>query len=563
MYQQYFGLTEQPFSIAVNPRYLFMSDRHRDALAHLLYGVGSGGGFILLTGEVGTGKTTLNRCLLEQLPEQTDIAIVLNPALSAVELLATVCDEFEVEYEQGTDSLKLLTDALHQFLLANHRANRRTVLMIDEAQHLGFEVLEQIRLLTNLETDEKKLLQIILTGQPELADMLRRPELRQLNQRITARFNLTPLDASETAAYIQHRLQIAGLPSNRVVFPSAASKAVYRLSGGIPRLVNLLCDRAMMGAYGRQVEEVSARLVTEAAAEVLGTASSNATDLVRAGMPYGRLLMVTLALLCGVVWFVARPDFSIPLTSEASLTEEQGTGGLAMSQPDLRMVSPDSPASAAGVGAASAVAVRPWLLSPKQAERALWGLVQGQPLVEGLCDAASAAGWLCERHQADVWDAVLDHNRPSILELRRDNGFAGAAILLGISNERAQLWTGAAVCEVPVAALAALWRGRFSYLWQTPTGWTGPVSEGATGIVVTDIVRALSVLDGLPVPPLSVYTAAVAERVRAFQRARGLEIDGVMGARSWRALSDEIGEGFSLENALLSALSQSGGASCL
>ena len=563
MYQQYFGLTEQPFSIAVNPRYLFMSDRHRDALAHLLYGVGSGGGFILLTGEVGTGKTTLNRCLLEQLPEQTDIAIVLNPALSAVELLATVCDEFEVEYEQGTDSLKLLTDVLHQFLLANHRANRRTVLMIDEAQHLGFEVLEQIRLLTNLETDEKKLLQIILTGQPELAAMLRRPELRQLNQRITARFNLTPLDASETAAYIQHRLQIAGLPSNRVVFPSAASKAVYRLSGGVPRLVNLLCDRAMMGAYGRQVEEVSARLVTEAAAEVLGTVSSNVTDPDRAGMRYGRLLIVTLALLCGVVWFVTKPNFSLSFTSEASLAEEQDTGGTKMSQPDLRIVSPDSSASAAGVGAASAVAVRPWLLSPEQAERALWGLVQGQPLVEGLCDAASAAGWLCERHQADVWDAVLDHNRPSILELRRDNGFAGAAVLLGISNETAQLWTGVAVCEVPVAALAALWRGRFSYLWQTPTGWTGPVSEGATGIVVTDIVRALSVLDGLPVPPLTVYTAAVAERVRTFQRARGLEIDGVMGARSWRALSDEIGEGFSLENALLSALSQSGGASCL
>ena len=563
MYQQYFGLTEQPFSIAVNPRYLFMSDRHRDALAHLLYGVGSGGGFILLTGEVGTGKTTLNRCLLEQLPEQTDIAIVLNPALSAVELLATVCDEFEVEYEQGTDSLKLLTDALHQFLLANHRANRRTVLMIDEAQHLGFEVLEQIRLLTNLETDERKLLQIILTGQPELADMLKRPELRQLNQRITARFNLTPLDASETAAYIQHRLQIAGLPSNRVVFPSAASKAVYRLSGGVPRLVNLLCDRAMMGAYGRQVEEVSARLVTEAAAEVLGTVSSNVTDPDRAGMRYGRLLIVTLALLCGVVWFVTKPNFSHSVTSEAAHAEEQDAGGTKMSQPDLRIVSPDSPASAAGVGAASAVAVRPWLLSPEQAERALWGLVQGQQLVEGLCDAASAAGWLCERHQADVWDAVLDHNRPSILELRRDNGFAGAAVLLGISNETAQLWTGVAVCEVPVAALAALWRGRFSYLWQTPTGWTGPVSEGATGIVVTDIVRALSVLDGLPVPPLTVYTAAVAERVRTFQRARGLEIDGVMGARSWRALSDEIGEGFSLENALLSALSQSGGASCL
>ena len=150
MYQQYFGLVEAPFSIAVNPRYLFMSARHRDALAHLLYGVGSGGGFIMLTGEVGTGKTTLNRCLLQQLPPNTDIAIVLNPALSAVELLATVCDEFEIDYPSGTDSLKILTDALHQFLLRNHQSDRRTVVMIDEAQHLGFEVLEQIRLLTNL-----------------------------------------------------------------------------------------------------------------------------------------------------------------------------------------------------------------------------------------------------------------------------------------------------------------------------------------------------------------------------------------------------------------------------
>ena len=165
MYYQYFGLTEAPFSISVNPRYLFMSPRHRDALAHLLYGVGSGGGFILLTGEVGTGKTTVNRCLLEQLPDTTDLAIILNPALSAVELLATACDELQIDYPQGTDSLKVLTDALHKFLLDNHQAGRRTVLMIDEAQHLDFNVLEQIRLLTNLETNEQKLLQIILIGQ--------------------------------------------------------------------------------------------------------------------------------------------------------------------------------------------------------------------------------------------------------------------------------------------------------------------------------------------------------------------------------------------------------------
>lgn len=178
MYYHYFGLTEAPFSIAVNPRYLFMSTRHRDALAHLLYGVGTGGGFILLTGEVGTGKTTINRCLLEQLPTDTDVAIILNPALNALELLASVCDELDIEYDHEKYTLKTLTDRLHSFLLSNHTLGRKTVLLIDEAQHLDFDVLEQIRLLTNLETNSQKLLQIILIGQQELAQMLARPELR-------------------------------------------------------------------------------------------------------------------------------------------------------------------------------------------------------------------------------------------------------------------------------------------------------------------------------------------------------------------------------------------------
>ena len=212
MYYQYFGLSEAPFSIAVDPRYLFMSHRHRDALAHLLYGVGAGGGFIVLTGEVGTGKTTLNRALLAQLPDTADVAIVLNPALDAAELLATVCDELAIPYERAdAGSLKALTDCLHRFLLDNHARGRKTVLLIDEAQHLSVEVLEQIRLLTNLETDSKKLLHIILTGQPELSAMLARPELRQLNQRITARYDLAPLTRTETGSYIRHRLQIAGL----------------------------------------------------------------------------------------------------------------------------------------------------------------------------------------------------------------------------------------------------------------------------------------------------------------------------------------------------------------
>ncbi|MEZ7943010.1 MAG: AAA family ATPase, partial [Halioglobus sp.] len=270
MYYQYFGLTEAPFSIAVNPRYLFMSARHRDALAHLLYGVGAGGGFILLTGEVGTGKTTINRCVLEQLPQDTDIAIILNPALNAIELLASACDELRIEYDHDNHTLKTLTDNLQRFLLENHARGRKTVLLIDEAQHLDFDVLEQIRLLTNLETNSEKLLQIILIGQPELAQMLARPELRQLNQRITARYNLGPLNLDETGAYIQHRLQVAGMIPGRVIFPPSVVRSIYKASGGIPRVINVLCDRMLLGAYGRNESSVNHAMLRLAMQEVLG-----------------------------------------------------------------------------------------------------------------------------------------------------------------------------------------------------------------------------------------------------------------------------------------------------
>ncbi|MFU8762921.1 MAG: ExeA family protein, partial [Haliea sp.] len=268
MYHQYFGLNEAPFSIAVNPRYLFMSPRHRDALAHLLYGVGAGGGFILLTGEVGTGKTTINRCLLEQLPPATDVAIILNPALNALELLATVCDELGIRYDGQQPTLKTLTDSLHRFLLQNHADGRKTVLMIDEAQHLDFDVLEQIRLLTNLETNSEKLLQIILIGQPELAQLLQRPELRQLNQRITARYNLAPLSPEETGAYIRHRLQVAGLAPGRELFPADVVRGIHRTTRGIPRLINVLCDRILLGAYGRNRPRADRDMLALAAAEV-------------------------------------------------------------------------------------------------------------------------------------------------------------------------------------------------------------------------------------------------------------------------------------------------------
>lgn len=279
MYQDYFGLAEKPFSIAPNPDYLYLSERHQEALAHLTHGLGETGGFVLLTGEVGTGKTTVTRCMLEQVPESTQVAFILNPTLSELELLASICDELGIEYDEQNATLKRLTDLIKARLLSNHEQGRHTMLIIDEAQHLAPQVLEQLRLLTNLETNQKKLLQIVLVGQPELQTLLQRNELRQLAQRITARYHLLPLSESQIDAYIKHRLHVAG--GKQTLFERSAIKHIHKLTGGIPRLINLLCDRALLGAYSAQQNQVSKRVITQAAAEALphtGTTNTAAAN---------------------------------------------------------------------------------------------------------------------------------------------------------------------------------------------------------------------------------------------------------------------------------------------
>ena len=267
MYLDYFGLTEQPFSIAPNPDYLFLSERHKEALAHLTYGLGDAGGFVLLTGEVGTGKTTVTRCMLETLGEETQVALVLNPSLSELELLASICDELRIRYKKSDATLKNLTDKIKNRLLKNHGLDKRTMLVIDEAQHLSGAVLEQLRLLTNLETNQRKLLQIILVGQPELQTLLKRNDLRQLAQRITARYHLMPLNEAEVFAYVKHRLHVAGCTN--ALFDNAAIKKIHQLTGGIPRLINLLCERALMGAFANNKAVVNKLMIIHAAGEIL------------------------------------------------------------------------------------------------------------------------------------------------------------------------------------------------------------------------------------------------------------------------------------------------------
>ncbi len=268
MYTSYFGLEEKPFSIAPNPDYLFMSDRHREALNHLTYGLGDTGGFVLLTGEVGTGKTTISRRLMENLPENTQAAFILNPTLSSQELLATLCDELKIRYRKTGATLKTLTDKIQQKLLKNHSENINTLLIIDEAQHLQPEVLEQLRLLTNLETNTKKLLQVILIGQPELQQLLQRRDLRQLAQRITARYHLLPLNKQEVDQYLKHRLSVA--KCFRRIFDKSAVNAIHKTCKGIPRLMNLLAERALMNAYNSNNAVVNRKIVLQAAYDALG-----------------------------------------------------------------------------------------------------------------------------------------------------------------------------------------------------------------------------------------------------------------------------------------------------
>ena len=545
MYYQYFGLNEPPFSIAVNPRYLFMSPRHRDALAHLLYGVGAGGGFILLTGEVGTGKTTINRCLLEQIPQDTDTAIILNPALNAMELLASVCDELNIKYDQNNHTLKTLTDHLHKFLLDNHARNRKTVLLIDEAQHLEFDVLEQIRLLTNLETNSEKLLQIILIGQPELAQILAWPELRQLNQRITARYNLEPLNLEETGAYINHRLQVAGMSPERVIFSSSVVRGIYKVTRGIPRVINVLCDRMLLGAYGRNKPRADHAMVQLAAREVLGEAYTfNPT-----WRWVGAIVLLGLLIWAGG-WFIGSYTASPPTQLTAASVQT--------TRPDVTAVTAGAEPSAVDSGStalAEIVSAEPAQVSlvepvdmaeimwpPGDLFDKLWSIYSAEPALQPPCTEQVHAGLACYEGEAWTWNDIQSLDRPLLLDVITQDRFSAGVMLLGITDTTAWALSRNGVVEVQLADLATYWTGRYRFLWRVPKGFQSSLSLGQEGDVVTRVAALFARLDG-QIEPLAVerFNFALQQRVRLFQREQELADDGVVGLQTLLRLNAELG----------------------
>ena len=538
MYHQHFGLNEAPFSIAVNPRYLFMSQRHRDALAHLLYGVSGGGGFILLTGEVGTGKTTVNRCLLEQLPDTTDLAIILNPALSATELLASACDELHIEYPKDTQSLKALTDALHRYLLDNHDRGRKTVLMIDEAQHLDFDVLEQIRLLTNLETNDEKLLQIILIGQPELSDKLSRPELRQLNQRITARYNLQPLNLDETSAYIRHRLEVAGLKGDRRLFDQSAVKQVHALTRGIPRLINVLCDRALLGAYGQKQGTVTRALVRSAAREVFGESHSEQQPV--AAMKRWWILVAILVVVCSALVSVGK--FPVDYPKRAGGDGE--VSAPVVSDPETTEQSPQ---------AMQAPVPPKWEFSEPEGLAKLWLAATDLPSPSSLCPPPEITRLSCSTGNARVWNELASLNRPVLLETVTKEKFIASVLVFRIEGSEAIVWTDQGLQWILLADIADAWTGTYRFFWQAPGAWEGELSLGDAGAAVREIAQMFATLDGMELEEVASFGPALEARIRLFQQGENLPVDGHMTQLTLLRLNDRLGIGLTVNRALARA----------
>ncbi|MGY5450576.1 AAA family ATPase [Agarivorans sp. MS3-6] len=529
MYLDYFGLKENPFSIAPNPDFLFMSERHKEALAHLTFGLGETGGFVLLTGEVGTGKTTVSRALLKQLPEQTEVALVLNPSLTEVELLATVCDELNISYDSAHLTVKSLGDIIRQRLLENHWAGGNTMLLIDEAQHLSVEVLEQLRLLTNFETDTRKLLRVVLIGQPELQQKLKQPILRQLAQRITARYHLLPLNVFEVESYVAHRLKVAGC--ERPLFPRAVIKQLFKAAEGIPRVINLLCDRALLASYGRHLMHVDKRALQQAIEEVALTEpkSELSVNHVLAGALLGGFILAG-----GYLYQQSTTNIAPEHPPKTLAAAAQPT------PPDL----PQAPLAALAPSQALSDTAKEWqvLTSSNGFSDGAWQLLlrlwgYDVPSVQARCDLISNLDLHCLSLSGGM-RALRDVNSPAVIKLEED-GVQFYAVVRHW-GAKVELWLGDRSFKVSERWLGQRWNGEFQVLWQPPSGFNDLLKQGSQGEAVYWLEQSLSLLQGKRPRQIYQFDRQLAEQVEQFQRRHRLTADGIAGVFTLLRLNQQI-----------------------
>ena len=521
MYTSFFGLNEKPFTITPDPRYLFMSERHGEGLAHLVYGVTESGGFIQLTGEVGTGKTTLVRTLLGQIPAEVDIALILNPELTAVEFLTAICEELGINLPKDKYSKKALVDALNQHLLEAHSRGRRIILLIDEAQNLSEGVLEQLRLLTNLETARQKLLQIILIAQPELREKLAQENLRQLAQRVTGRYHLEPLSREEAFQYIDHRLRVAGALTE--IFDPTAKREVFHLSGGVPRIMNVICDRALLGAYSQESRMVNKRLVRKAASEVSGQRVTS--RLLKWLVPV--LGIASLALAGSVLWTTFDSDNSQPTEiNTAEPLAEVAVSNIAAA--DVAPVAEQSPPPDLNELLANYDDANGF-----EALLSLWG-ARFDPTGGNGCDQAEAQALSCS-DQRGSWTTLRQLDRPVMLTLTRNDGETRSAALLALDGENAALSINSAPVTIPVSALSDYWFGQFVLIWKPANGSNQPIGPGMENENVRWLRQSLAVLNE-GYSPVDIDSAVFDEELQSqlveFQRGHRLDADGVAGEQT-------------------------------
>jgi general secretion pathway protein A len=550
MYAQFFGLSQDPFSIAPDPHYLFMSEQHREALAHLLYGLDGGGGFVLLSGEVGTGKTTVCRCFLEQIPSNCNVAYIFNPKLTVPELLASICDEFHIPVLDSSSSAKTYTDSLNGFLLSAHAEGKNNVLIIDEAQNLSVDVLEQLRLLTNLETNQRKLLQIILIGQSELRHILARPELEQLAQRVIARFHLAALSESDTKQYITHRLAVASQSNAKTTLPfnAQALRRIHQLSRGVPRRINLLCGRALLGAYSQGLAVVDKNTVVRAAAEVFGpniksTSTQNPEGKTLGGLFQRKLSALVLgSLLLGLGLWV--------LSNSALVSQSKQ---LASSSDAVQQASSDNLSSSANINSKNMLTASEFKnlmqanqLSENQAWQALglaWNLELDatQP-----CESASRQQTHCFSNQQTSLTLIRQLDRPGILTLIGPDQRSNYALLTGLDDKNASLVLSGASYKLPLTELAKSWRGDYSTLRRAPSA-SGESRVGDRldntwlSAQLSQVPGIDSLTDLAPSANLTQQTPRLRQAIETFQVLQGLKSDGQVGALTLMQLNRATG----------------------
>jgi general secretion pathway protein A len=519
---------------------MFMSARHQEGLAHLLYGINRGGGFVALTGEVGTGKTTLCHCLLQQLPNEIDLALILNPKLNATELLAAICDELGVSYDKHSPTLKNLIDLLNQHLLSVHASGRRTVLLIDEAQNLSLEVLEQIRLLTNLETSKTKLLQIILVGQPELQQLLKRQDLRQLNQRITARYHLLPLSFDETRAYIRHRLTVCD--GNPDLFKSSAIRKIYKFSSGIPRVINILCDRALLGAYSINARRITPDIIKHAAKESLAETESGAPRIATL------LSLVLLGCLVAAIYIVRFHPQAV--VKDNKIQPSSLVKPVIKPEPTIIKTQPIEPKTQPPLEKSP---VKPkidfdtWIHDPALTLNAalmdslkIWGKVPPAPHPTD-CNDVQALGLNCLSGKGN-WEKVLLMNRPVILELSLTTGEKRYAVLTGIRQGQA-LVEMVGDMEFPQADVLKFWTGNYLLLWKSPKPELKEIFPGQSSNSVIWLRQQLNIVNGtqdISTNP-QFFDKNLKKQVTDFQHQNHLFEDGIAGARTILYLDNMTG----------------------